>query len=207
MGRNIVTTVGQRPATPSLSPRLVVLATAVGTVQHPGQRLRYNLPQGWGMSAKERAEAERTLSSLTSSLDPDAPFEVEPGRFEPGLMAKGALLTKLINGLAGPAAPSEVAAASKIEMYADAIQDVPAWAIDRAIRRWARGACPPDIEERPKFAFPPAPATLRALALLETSDARRDAKLLTNLLAAEPVEAAMDPTARPSTAVASLRRM
>lgn len=173
---------------PSLPPRLVSLAGSVGTVQHPGQPTRYHLQTGWAMSDLERAEAASLLSTLTSRLSRDAPFE---GESAPD--AKAALMTKMIRGFAGAADISEVSADSKMAVYADAVMDLPAWAIDVAIKRWARGSCPRDIEERPRFAFPPAPATLRALAMLETELPRRNVRMLENLLAAIPMSDALNP--------------
>lgn len=204
MGKSIKVVEAPASTIPSLPPRLAALAGALGTIQHPGQPARHHFQTGWQMSALERAEAASLLSTLTSSLDATASFDGKPGQ-----MAKGTLLAKMIRGLAGPAETSEVAAAAKVEMYADAIDDLPAWAIDLAIKRWARGTCPETIEEKPRYAFPPAPATLRALALLAIEAPKRDARMLTNLLAAMPLEAALDPDHREVEAASApaLRRM
>lgn len=202
MGKNIQ---AARPELiPSLPPRLAALVGAVGTVRHPGQGVRHHLQIGWEMSVLEKAEAETTLQHLTSALDPMAHFGDQPGP-----MAKAAILTKLIRGLAGAAEVSDVVAAAKIEMYADAIEDLPAWSIDIAVKRWGRGSCPDEIEERPKYAFPPAPATLRALALLELERPRRDAAKLEILLAAIPMDRALDPEPLPKqfSVGLALRRM
>lgn len=186
----------------SLPPRLATLAGAVGTVRHPGQAERHHLQAGWAMSDMEKREAASLLSTLTSDLSPGAPFEGEDGA-----MAKGVLLTKMIRGLAG-AEGSEIAAVAKIEMYADAIEDLPAWSIDKAVRRWGKGDCPRDIVEKPRFEFPPSPAALRALALLDLDLPRRYVRMLSNLVATVPMERALDPEPLPSSsAVSPLRRM
>lgn len=201
MGKQLALSVGG--SITSLPQRLVDLATAVGTVQHEGQSVRHNLPAGMAMSAEDRAEATRLLSTLTSDLSPNAPFEGEDG-----LMAKGALLTKMIHGLAGAANQSEVAATSKIEMYADAVDDLPAWAIDKAIKRWGRGSCPTEIEPHPRFSFPPSPAALRALSTLELHLPRRLKTMLENLLVAVPTADAMNPQSPKAFGVGpALRRM
>lgn len=191
-----------------LPPRLAALAGALGTVEHPGQAVRHNLPAGWKVTEADRKGATGLLSTLTSMLDPQAPFEVE-NRVVDGHMAKGALLTKMIDGLAGPANPTATAQAAKIEMYADAIEDLPAWAIDKAIKRWARGECPYSVEEHPRYAFPPAPATLRAMALFDLEDLRRNEQKLKNVLAAIPLERAMNPEPLPKSfgVGPALRRM
>lgn len=188
---------------PSLPQRLVDLAMAVGTVQHKGQPVRYNLPEGWQISPLERTEAISLLSTLTSLLDPASPFERCPAD-----QARVALITKLLRGLGGAADMSEIAADSKIAMYSDAIEDLPVWAIDKAIKRWARGECPRQIEPEPRYSFPPAPGVLRKMALLETEQPNLHKTLLTRLLAALPLERAMDPTPIPATpSVPALRRM
>lgn len=88
---------------------------------------------------------------------------------------------------------SDLVAAAKAEMYADAIDVVPAWALDLAIKRWGRGACTADIEERPNYNFPPSPAALRKMALLELELPRRYIAMLTNLIEAIPMADALDP--------------
>lgn len=196
-------TVGASASIPSLPRRLAVLAGAVGTVQHPGQPTRYHLQIGWAMSDLERKEAATLHSILISALDPMASFD---GR--PGPEAKGALLTKMIRGLGGAADMSDLVAAAKVEMYADAIDVVPAWAIDLAIKRWGRGACPVEIEERPNYNFPPSPAALRKMALHEITYPKRDAERLTILLAAIPIERALDPEPLPKeNAITTMQRM
>lgn len=172
--------------------RLVALAGAVGTVIHPGQAVRYHLPGGWTMKPSERAQAATLLSNLTTALDPNGPFVVDGTEYD-GQQAKGALLTKMIDGLAGAAQRTAGQATATIEMYGDAIEELPAWAIDAAIRRWAQGKCPESIEERPKYAWPPAPAVLRQMAELELVMMRRERQGLERLLACVTFEEAMDP--------------
>lgn len=178
---------------PSLPPGLALLAGSVGTVRHPGQPVRYHLQTGWVMSDLERREATSLLSTLTSKLSPEAPFE---GEAAPD--AKAAILTKMIRGFGGAADVSDVTADAKMDVYADAIMDLPAWSIDKAVKRWALGACPASIEERPNFNFPPAPATLRKLALDETGIPARHKAMLEKLLAAIPMAEALDPDAKPT---------
>lgn len=195
MGRQIVKATEARSIT-LLPPRLAALAGAVGAVQHPGQPVRYHLQQEWAMSDLERKEAVSLLSTLSSDLSPEALFEIvddDGARLEPGHLAKGALLTKMIRGLAGVAEPSAVTSAAKIEMYADAIEDLPAWSIDKAIKRWAVGECPTSIEESPNYTWPPSPATLRKMAMLELHLPRRYVAMLTNLVDAIPMEDALNP--------------
>lgn len=191
----------------SLPQHLAVLAMAVGTVRYPGEPVRYDSPKGMELSSLERAEAKTLLSRLTSLLDPEAPFEIEGNSF-PGRAAKGAILTKMIRGLAGPAKQSDVAANAKVDVYGDAIDDLPAWTVDAALKRWCRAECPQSIEASPEYAFPPSPATLRRMALFDLEGIKRDSRLLENLIAAVPTADAMQKHSRPSSdKLPALRRM
>lgn len=194
----------------SLTPRLVALARQVGTVQHPGQPLRYDLSERAMREFMEldRTEAQRRLQSLTSALDPEAPFVVDDVEY-PGAQAKGALLTRMILGLAKAASISAEESDSKLWLYEMAIEGIPAAAVALAIRRWAQSRCPESIEHEPRYAFPPSPATLRAMALFDLEGPQRDAELLKNLLAAVTTRRAMDPEPLPVEvhALPALRRM
>ena len=103
---------------------------------------------------------------------------------------------------------SEVVATAKIEMYRDGIEDLPAWAIDRAIKMWARSECPAAIEAKPNYNFPPSPAALRSMAIFYLDRPREDKRKLETLLAAMSIERALDPTPIEATpTVPSMRRM
>lgn len=179
---------GLQGSIPSLPPQLRHLASAVGTVQHPLQPLRYDLPEGFQMTSEERIEAKQLRERLTLLLDPMAALDGIPGD-----EAKAALITKVVRGLAGAANPSEAVVTAKTSLYADGVGELPAWAIDLAIKRWAKGSCPPEIEKDPDFNWPPCPATLSKLAKLELQPLQRDVMALDNLLAAVPTSRAMDP--------------
>lgn len=69
----------------------------------------------------------------------------------------------------------------KAEAYSVALEDVPSWAIDAAVRGWYRGS----YGEKHDYTWPPAPATLRGLALFEAARLRGRSVTLRNLLAAE----------------------
>lgn len=62
-----------------------------------------------------------------------------------------------------PGKRHEIDAEAKAEAYAAAVEDVPIWAVEQAIRGWYRGAYGPSHD----YEWAPAPATLRALALSE----------------------------------------
>jgi hypothetical protein len=88
-------------------------------------------------------------------------------------------VTKMLKALAG-SKRQEGEAEVKAEAYAVALEDVPAWAICAAARGWYRGAYGPDHD----YAWPPAPAVLRELAISEAKRLKGRAIELRNLLAA-----------------------
>lgn len=119
-------------------------------------------------------------------------------------------MLKMFRGFGGATNISDVTADAKMDVYADAIMEYPAWALDAAIKRWARGSCPSDVEESPHFSFPPSPATLRKLVLIEIDLGRRYKTMLSNLVEATSLEDALNPDAKPPTGTAvapTLRRM
>lgn len=209
-GRNEISTQVINPDTiPSLPRRLAGLS--IGTVQWPGQQVRLHIQTREGtLTEAERTEAEALLSTLTIALSGEASLELE-GRVYPGPEAKDVLVLKIIRGLAGASKASDVEATAKMAMYGDAIDDIPAWAIDKAVKRWAKGLCPYSIEEKPDYKWPPAPAVLRKMALFDMEEHSRNIAKLKALLECIPLKRAMDPEPLPvavgDRSLPTLRRM
>lgn len=90
------------------------------------------------------------------------------------------IISKMLKVLAG-SKKHESESEMKAEAYAVAIEDIPCWAIGAAVRGWYRGA----YGLKHDYAWPPAPAVLRQLALSEASQIRGRAIVLRNLLNAE----------------------
>lgn len=196
MGNEVTT--GNLPRLTSFLPqRVVALGRAVCSVQHPHEATpRYHLPIGWTIDDRDREEARNALSTLTSQLNPNAEFDGRPGRD-----AILAMLTTLLMGSAMGHA-SEVGVDAKLDLYEMALDDVPAWAVAKAIRRWMKHDCPVSIELRPNYAFPPSPATLYALASLETAYVKKLADVAQQVSVAVTSEEAMKPEP-PRVAIAS----
>jgi hypothetical protein len=98
--------------------------------------------------------------------------------------------------LAFPAAgsASEAAAQARSDVYDDALGDLPPWAINAAIKRWAKGEVPADLNMGVlNFTFAPSPAILRKLAKVELGPFEAQASKLRMLLLTVSVERAMDP--------------
>lgn len=191
---------------PSLPPRVVALVRMVGTVQHPGQAVRYHLPQGVAIEPEIRREADHLVESLSSTLDPESSFG---GRS--AAEARIGIVTKLLIGSAMGAASAESADA-KLDLYETSLHDVPAWAVAAAMERWVRGECPPQIDPRPNYDFAPGPAKLRALALLELGPFQSSLAAAKKLARAVTFEEAMDsappaPSAAPQGLQIGMRRM
>lgn len=82
---------------------------------------------------------------------------------------------------------SETGAEAKGEAFMAALDDVPHWAVDSAVRGWYRGSSERvDPRHAHDFRWAPAPATLRALAMMELYRVKGRAVVLRKLIAAQP---------------------
>jgi hypothetical protein len=73
------------------------------------------------------------------------------------------------------------------EDYLDAIEDLPAWSVREAIRKWNRAESP-RLDGKPhSYDFRPSPPTLRRLAQLELACVRRRMIELQKLCDAQPL--------------------
>lgn len=71
----------------------------------------------------------------------------------------------------------------KIRGYMIAVEDLPAWAVGEAIRRWFRGQC-----GQQSYDFAPAPAVLRQVASEVALGARGQLVVMRRLLNAKPAD-------------------
>lgn len=191
MGTEI--TLAALPAMQLSLPRHVVeLAMAVSTVDHIGQPTRYHLASGFVMKPEIRAEAQALFLTSSQMLDPELPVgDVSAAD------AKTTLLTIMMLGLGRGQQQTELGSAAKYDLYDSATDDLPAWAIAAAIRRWTKRGCPASIEKEPHYSFPPSPGTLGAMAKLEMEAIQKNHDRLKKLLAVEELTTALDPTPRP----------
>ncbi|MHB8272004.1 hypothetical protein [Bradyrhizobium sp.] len=84
------------------------------------------------------------------------------------------LVTKMLLALPS-AAMTEESAAAKAEAYMDALEDVPCWAVQAAIRGWHRS----EYGDKFNYRWAPVPSELRTVAFLEawkTKERIRDLK-------------------------------
>lgn len=93
-------------------------------------------------------------------------------------------ITKLLLALPGQK-NTETGAEAKGEAYMAALDDVPWWATEAAIRKWYRGECgSSENSEAYNYNWAPAPATLRRIACQQTVDYHRRIGLANHLLGA-----------------------
>jgi hypothetical protein len=82
---------------------------------------------------------------------------------------------------------NEESAEARTEAYLAALDDVPPWAVESAIRLWYRGECGSNEHGEPyDCAWCPSPADLRRVALAELWRVKGLAVVVGDLLAAEP---------------------
>lgn len=77
----------------------------------------------------------------------------------------------------------ELAGEARGEAYMAALEDVPSWAVQEAMRKWHRSEYGP----RHDYKWQPAPATLRELAMIEVYRVMGTRRKLNDLLLAEPL--------------------
>jgi len=112
-----------------------------------------------GLTPDERS----ILSRLVDEVAPLA--EATPDKFA----ALGEVARLLLAFPASSLGPD--AATARSEAYAIALEDVPAWTVKAAARRWIRGEVSV-LGDKPNLSFPPSPPQLRTLALEEWAKAR-----------------------------------
>jgi hypothetical protein len=77
----------------------------------------------------------------------------------------------------------DLAAEARGEAFMAALEDVPSWAVQEAMRKWYRAECGPKHD----YKWQPAPATLRELAMIEMYRVMGTRRKLRALLVAEPL--------------------
>jgi hypothetical protein len=152
----------RRPAKLSTLPqwleaRLTVLRREIQPDPATGQhREAPVLPRSLILGKEQKILVERHIAALDSimGMTPEAGAEFA--------QATTTAVSKMTMVLAGKEA-GELASEAKGEAFIDALEDVPSWAVQEAMRRWHRGECGP----RHDYKWQPAPATLRELAMIE----------------------------------------
>lgn len=182
----------------SLPLRLERLASSIGTTTWAGQPTRLDLPSGMELTESDRKDITIRLQEMEAVISGTNLTTNESAK------ARLSLLTKML--LAFPAAgnASEAAAQARSDVFDDALSDLPPWAINNAMKRWAKGEVPSDLNMGVlNFTFAPSPAVLRKLAKIELGPLEVQATKLRRLLLTMPIERAMDSTPIPREEVKS----
>lgn len=159
-----------RQGTPtSLSPSLAALLKLVAD-QSPAVRVA-TIPRA--LTPAERTEAQSRLRDLDARNN--APRGGADTLGEIAILLAGFTITARL---------TEAQAEAQTETYADATDDLPAWAIAAARRAWARGETD-GLKGKIDPSFPPAPAHVRALALQAMAFPRAEAVRIRRLLTAK----------------------
>jgi hypothetical protein len=167
----------------SLPPSLAKLERLLGTTQWPGQPMRLNFPSGMELKPEQRKEIEQRIAEL-QRLTTGAHLPADECS-----KARLSLLTNLLLGYPATGGSGDRAAEARAGFYLDAVGDVAPWALDAAIKRWARG----DVENA-NVDFAPSPGALRRLCDTELAPFADQICQLRRLLSAVSLERAMDPT-------------
>lgn len=166
----------------SLPPRLEKLSGCLGTVIWPGMGARLNFPAGMELTAAERTQSTSLLEEIQAAI---AGTNLDPATCA---KARFSLLTKMV--LASPMASNatEQQSTARLDMYLEALEDMPPWSIAAALKRWNKGEC-----GNHNYNFAPAPAVLRSICKEELLPLEKQAAKLTRILSAVSIERAMNP--------------
>lgn len=149
-----------------LDPRSVSPPWLTGCLKALGEGLRPKLPAAFALTAEQRATVSEMSSRLAQHLAPASPAEV------------GAALA-ILQCSFPMTITDPTAAKANVRAYAMALEEVPAFALEEAVRRVLKG------EAGLKGSFMPTPPQLREVANDASRPARWHAVLLRRLLEAE----------------------
>ena len=170
----------------SLPQRLEKLERSLGTTNWPGQPQRLNFPSGTELTESDREWIDSRMNALKAITTGENLQPAECSR------ARLSLLTRLLLGYPTPGGGTEKAAEARLGMYQEAMADIAPWALDAAIKKWARGEV-----ANTNVDFAPSPGTLRRLCEVELEPFKAVMRKLKRLQTAVPIERAMDPAPLP----------
>ena len=120
---------------------------------------------------------------MTAHVAALAPLLTEtPKKGDDWAKATIVLVTKMLMVLPAAQSSSE-AMEARAEAYMAALEDIPAWAVEAAVRGWYRSEYGPDY----KYRWAPVPAELRAVSFLETWKVKERIRDLSRVLEAKPL--------------------
>lgn len=126
-----------------------------------------------------RGEQKALVESHVRKLD--VIFEMTPAESDRFAQQTLTTVSKMLAVLPSREA-GELAAEAKGEAYIAALDDIPSWAVQEAMRRWYRSECGDKYDYR----WQPGPSTLREISQIELYRVRAIRRKLCDVLAAEP---------------------
>jgi hypothetical protein len=141
------------------------------------------MPASMILTSSERRMVEQHIAVLSRFLDLGQTIELRD-RVLSNDQAMGVMVAALLvkKGQRMDAAMSE----ALTEDYLDALDDLPAWSVREAIRKWNRAESP-QLDKKPHdFNWRPEPPTLRRLAWMEVWNVRGRMETLQRMLVAVP---------------------
>jgi len=136
------------------------------------------------LTSSERGEVQRHIGELERFTRLDQPIELR-GATLTNDQAHGVMIASLL--LKGGAKLDQQSSDALTEDYLDAIEDLPAWLVREAIRKWNRAESP-RLDGKPhSYDFRPSPPTLRRLAWHEMIALRGRMIELQKLCDAQPL--------------------
>lgn len=180
------------PSNPAQLPSLPVWlrqrSAALGSAQQPDSTGRYRttpiLPREMMLTSSEQTAVRQHIADLERFTRLDQPFELR-GATLTNDQAHGAMIASLL--LKGGAKLDQQSSDAFTEDYLDAIEDLPAWAVREAIRKWNRAESP-KLDGKPHaYDFRPSPPTLRRLAQHELAGVKGRMIALQKICDAEPL--------------------
>lgn len=171
----------RRPAKLSTLPQWVMqLCSILGKANQPDQTGRHReilvLPASHMPTAEQRALIEQHEAALSSVLEM-TPYEDER-HGEQTMTAVTKMLLVLPSRESG-----DLMSQAKGEAYMAALDDIPSWAVQEAMRKWYRAECGNEHD----YKWQPGPATLREIAMIEVYRVKGTRRKLRELLTAEPL--------------------
>jgi hypothetical protein len=134
------------------------------------------------LASSERMAIEQHCAALEPMLD-NTREVLRGGR----MVSNVELITELVNRvMIMPAAKaSQAGMEARADDYLDALDDLPAWTVQAALRKWNRGESKPVDKVPHNFRWRPEPPILRALAKMELATVAGRLVELRQILGAE----------------------
>lgn len=194
MGTELVLVPIQLPTNPARLPSLPgwlqQRSAALGSAVQPDSSGRHRqmtiLPSDLILNSSERAEVQRhiqeldrftRLDQLITIRETTMPNDTAIGVMVAGLLIKG-----------GGQKLDKASADALTEDYLDALEDLPAWSVREAMRKWNRAESPQLDPKKPHdFNWKPTPPTLRRLAQHELAGVKGRIISLQRLCEAVPL--------------------